>query len=403
MGDSIELSNENLFQTKLKSLGSQRLLKNYEAVRRTSLRLCDGLEVEDFVVQPTPEVSPPKWHLAHTTWFFEELILCKHVPDYRRYDEGFALLFNSYYKSLGKHWLQGERGQLSRPSVRGVLAYRQYVDKAMSELILSWQMEPEVLNLIEVGLNHEQQHQELLLMDIKYILALNPSPPKLQIKESISIDRDIWLELPEGVYEIGHSGESFSYDNERPRHKSYIHRFSIRKNMISNKEYLEFIENGGYESSEYWLSDGWDWINDFSIKAPLYWKKINSQWCEYKLNGMELLDLNSPVRHISYYEAYAFAKWRGARLPSESEYELIFGEDKSDLWCWTHSAYQAYPGFRPMNGVLGEYNGKFMCNQQVLRGGSFATPDGHYRGSYRNFFRAHQRWMFSGIRIARDI
>ncbi|MFG1593684.1 ergothioneine biosynthesis protein EgtB [Halobacteriovorax sp. CON-3] len=380
-------------------------VEKYRLVREASLKICVGLKIEDFTVQSAPEVSPPKWHLAHTTWFFEEFILAKYSPGYEKFNDEYGLLFNSYYKSVGTHWKQEKRGLLSRPTVQEVLSYRNHVDTAMLTL-LETTMEPERIEfLLEVGLNHEQQHQELLLMDIKHILSSSPLTPVYSEKrvEAFSAGSLKWRHFKEGVYELGNSDSGFAYDNERPCHKKYINSFAIRESYISNGEYLEFINSGGYQSFQYWLSDGWDWINEEKICSPLYWRLIEGEWYEFTLHGLVPLDMYAPVTHVSLYEAQAFAKWSGQRLPTEFELELALGDKKLPLWCWTSSHYSPYPSYESYMGALGEYNSKFMCNQFVLRGGCFATPDEHYRNTYRNFYRAHQRWMFSGIRVAKDI
>lgn len=391
------------------SLSRDHLIEKYIAVRKHSLDICKPLSVEDYVVQPCPEVSPPKWHLAHMTWFFEELILVQNDQNYKRFNDGYRLLFNSYYKSAGEHWLQGHRGHLSRPSVEEVYHYREYVDDKVINYLRTSDPIPEVDFLLEVGLHHEQQHQELLLMDIKYILGMNPTFPSY-FKEDYQPSSEkarSWKNFEEGVYEIGHGGNSFAYDNEGPRHKSYLYTFEIREDIVSNGEYLQFMEDGGYEEPRHWLSEGWDWSNQKKVNSPLYWMKRDGQWFEYTLNGLVALDLNAPVAHLSYFEADAFANWTDRRLPTEMELEVYLNEleDKSagQLWTWSKSHYSPYPGFKTYKGMIGEYNGKFMCNQFVLRGGCLATPQGHYRHSYRNFYQPHHRWMFSGIRMARDL
>ena len=377
------------------------------------------------MVQPTADVSPVKWHLGHSSWFFEELLLVKCLSGYQRYDAGFAAVLNSYYKSAGDHWLQSERGNLSRPTVAQICDYRAHVDSHVVELL---QVEParaEILTILEIGLNHEQQHQELLLMDIKAIYAANPSLPAYR-DTALSPAQAVqgqWQDFEEGVFEIGHSSPQFSFDNERPRHKSYLGNFSLCDTLVSNGEYLAFLNAGGYEQSRHWLSMGWDWLTDNAIQHPLYWFEQDGQWFEFTLHGTAPLDLQAPLCHVSYFEANAYARWCACRLPTEQELELCLlrsgdvprpavGDiehpcstkaQAGQLWCWTQSQYSPYPGYQPYEGMLEEYNGKFMCNQFVLRGGCFATPPGHYRHSYRNFFQPHQRWMFSGVRLARDV
>lgn len=389
------------------SLSCSEIAAKYLEVRKHSTDICEPLALEDYVVQPCAEVSPPKWHLGHTTWFFEELILVQFAKNNKRWDEGYRVLFNSYYKSAGQHWLQGERGCLSRPTVDEVFRYRRQVDERITSFILEEELSDEALFLIEVGLNHEQQHQELLLMDIKYILAQNPSLPGYSTRQELKHDdkSSQWIHYDEGVYEFGdeRSEHRFTYDNERPHHKSYIHPFAMRDTLVSNGEYLEFIQAGGYERSDLWLSKGWDWVNQEKITKPLYWLNYEE---EFTLAGKKTLNIHGPVSHISYYEADAFARWCGQRLPTEFELEL-YGQDNlkdpGELWSWSRSHYSPYPGFQEFKGMIGEYNGKFMCNQFVLKGGCHATPTGHYRHTYRNFYEPHQRWMFSGIRLAKDL
>ena len=398
--------------------------RRYRSVRRYTKEICSRLEADDYIVQPTDEVSPPKWHLGHTTWFFEELILVRFLPEYKRFNEQFCLLFNSYYKSAGKHWLQGDRGMLSRPTVPEIQAYRDYVDKHIIEFLGRGELHVNVERLLEIGLHHEQQHQELLYMDIKFILGANPLLPvyidiPLPNSEEVRVN---WQTLNEGIYQIGHQENSFAYDNESPKHKTYIQSHSVCETTVTNGDFLAFINDEVYSAPKYWLSLGWDWVIANDIQCPLYWKKEGEDWYEFTLHGLRPLDLNAPVTHVSYFEADAFARWKGARLPTEQELEIYLSESKvksvseknnifhphisdtphSQVWCWTSSHYSPYPGYRPFEGMLEEYNGKFMCNQFVLRGGSIATPAGHYRHTYRNFFQPHQRWMFSGIRLAKD-
>lgn len=370
-----------------------RSFEKYLSIRNQTEKICKDLCLEDYIVQPSPEVSPPKWHLAHTTWFFEEFILAKD-KSYKRFNEKYAKLFNSYYKSMGEHWIQGNRGQLSRPTIQEILDYRQYVDKRMEKFVGN--------KLIDLGLHHEQQHQELLYMDIKYILGANPLVPKYFNKDRPKAKKNVdkWKKYSEGLYDIG-ADNGFCFDNETPKHKKYLYSFEINEGLVTNGQYLEFILDGGYKNPRLWLSDGFDWI---SKHHPLYWNKQGKKWFEFGLYGNHPLDLKAPVSHISLYEADAFARWKKARLPTEEELEIYFkGNKSSDLWCWSTSHYSPYPGFRPLEGNLGEYDGKFMCNQFVLRGGCRFTPKGHLRPTYRNFFRANQSWMFSGIKLARDL
>jgi ergothioneine biosynthesis protein EgtB len=400
----------------------ETLLKKFQSVRQMTLDICSHLENEDFVVQPSPEVSPPKWHLGHTSWFFEELILKPYKKNYTDYNATFGVLFNSYYKTLGEHTTQSDRGNLSRPTVSEIMHYRAHIDVQIAALFKQANIEIDALSLIETGIHHEQQHQELLYMDIKTILASNPLATKysdLPLKEAPK-PAQTWINFDEGIVEIGHDGDSFSYDNERPRHKHYLYPFSISQTLVTNGEFLAFIEDNGYTKAKYWLSQGWDWINLEKIRHPLYWVFENGLWSEYTLHGLAPLDMNKPLVHISYFEADAFANWKSLRLPTEQELEVFLTSSTTSeteqlyhpnnaqapsgqVWCWTRSQYLPYPRFKAFDGVLNEYNGKFMCNQFVLRGGCVATPNSHYRQSYRNFYLPQQRWMFSGIRLAKDI
>ncbi|MFA6235958.1 MAG: ergothioneine biosynthesis protein EgtB [Bacteriovorax sp.] len=390
--------------------------------RKQSLLLCESLEVEDFVVQPLPEVSPPKWHLAHTTWFLEELLLNKFQPPYKFHNESYRKLFNSYYKTLGEHWPQSNRGQLSRPTVLEIYKYRQTVEDEIINLAVLNRWNNEFHDMFELAVNHEEQHQELLLMDIKVILGSNPQLPayKQKLRPTVQSGKPEWKFFEEGVYQIGTSEKnSFHFDNESPRHKVYLQSFHICNKLITNGEYLNFINDGGYRNALLWKSIGHDWIRSNNIKKPYYWNKDLSAPAEYTLYGENDLDLNAPVSHISYFEADAFARWMGMRLPTEQEFEVasesmplvqrefIFhpsdcGAFNSQLWVWTQSQYSPYPGYRAYAGELNEYNGKFMCNQFVLKGGCIATPKRHYKRTYRNFFEPQQRWMFSGICLAKD-
>lgn len=400
-------------------------------VRNQTTEICARLETEDQVIQPIAFVSPPKWHMGHTTWFFEEMILVPFLTQYTRFNQQYKPLFNSYYKSAGEHWLQQNRGQLSRPTVSEILRYRAHVDCALVKLLKNNNIDLAVYSLLEIGLHHEQQHQELLLMDIKYILGSNPIFPvysDTQLIKAESVD-DKWLSFTKGIYQVGCSEDQFSYDNEKPRHSTYIHPFKICENTVTNGEFLEFIKSKGYSSPKYWLSMGWDWVNEHNIGQPLYWRMVDNVWYEFTLHGLQKLDINAPVTHVSYFEADAYANWKKARLPTEQEFEtyLTFTlkdtdvEQQNDIsgdnvfqpysadaktgqvWCWTKSHYSSYPGYQPYQGVLAEYNGKFMCNQFVLKSGCIATPKGHYRHTYRNFYAPQQRWMFSGIRLVKDI
>jgi ergothioneine biosynthesis protein EgtB len=403
-------------------------IARYQQIRQTTLDICSSIENEDFVVQPNAEVSPPKWHLGHTTWFFETVILKKFNPDYQWFNSAYNQLFNSYYKAAGSHTIQSERGYLSRPTVAEIMRYRTHVDTAISSLLVEITLSDELTTLLETGLHHEQQHQELLLMDIKTILASNllptqytsmplPSPPK---------PKNTWADIKGGLVEIGYpetqiNDGGFSYDNERPRHQYYLYPFSICQSLVTNGDFLAFMHDNGYSQAQYWLSQGWDWISQRKIQHPLYWVRVDGQWFEYTLHGLLPLEMHQPLVHISYFEADAFAKWKGCRLPTEQELEIYLyslvskstpevstyfhpndANAAEQVWCWTSSQYSAYPRFKAFDGLLNEYNGKFMCNQFVLRGGCVVTPNHHYRNSYRNFYLPHQRWMFSGIRLAKD-
>jgi len=380
------------------------LLQKYNAVRSHSISICAPLEKEDYVVQPIVDVSPPKWHLGHTTWFFETLILIPFMDQYQPYNPDYQYVFNSYYETLGARVIRTDRGNLSRPTVDEVFKYRKYVDEAM-QVFLDTDIPEEAGVILELGFNHEQQHQELLWYDIKYILGNNPLFPKYadqNIEQHLGVQAAEWVELEEGIYEIGHRGDGFCFDNELSRHRVYIHQASIASGLVTNSEYLEFIADGGYENFRYWHAEAWDWVKTNQIHAPAYWHKIDGQWYRYGLSGLSLLRPADPVSHVSYYEAAAFAQWKGCRLPTEFEWEAASHKfNWGQLWEWTESAYLPYPGYSKAEGPTGEYNGKFMVNQKVLRGASIATPAQHSRFTYRNFFHPHLKWMFSGIRLAK--
>lgn len=364
------------------------------------------LGVEDHLVQPIDDVSPPKWHLGHTTWFFETMVLKKFQPDYQLFDERFPYYFNSYYESLGNRIDRSERGNLIRPSLEEVHHYRRSVDEALLSLPDDI-IQGELARLLELGLNHEQQHQELFLTDFKYILASLPMRPAYQSNFSegqLWPDKLNWCALDGGIAEIGRSGEQFHYDNEAPRHKIYLEDFALADRPVLNAEWLEFIKDGGYENVTLWHSDGWQWRQQHQVKAPLYWQQENGNWTRFTLAGQQAIQPRQAVAHISFYEASAFAKWKGLRLPTEGEWEVAQKYfDWGERWEWTESAYLPYPGFQPLAGSAGEYNGKFMVNQMVLRGSSIATPSGHARPSYRNFFHPPKRWQFTGLRLAKSI
>ena len=383
---------------------SPQLLEKYFLVRRYSEALCAPLATEDHVAQPMTDVSPPKWHLAHTSWFFEEFVLAPFVDTYRVFHEKYRYLFNSYYESVGPRHNRPRRGSATRPTVGEIYTYREAVDRSMRALLTSHNLHEGLRERVILGLHHEEQHQELLVTDIKYILGTQPLKPPYgtTIRENLSPPaEDRWVEIPAGTYEIGCAGNGFCFDNEKPRHKVYIEDARIRTTLVCNGEFTAFIADGGYRDFRHWLSDGWAWVQENRIKAPLYWNEENGEWQGYTLAGITPLDPEAPVMHVSYYEAAAFASWRSLRLPSEQEWEIGQASfSPGQRWEWTQSAYLPYPGYRPPEGVIGEYNGKFMSSQMVLRGPSVATPPGHGRPTYRNFFYPHQRWQFTGIRLA---
>ena len=380
------------------------LLDRYRAVRKASEEICRPLQKEDYVVQPIVDVSPPKWHLGHTTWFWEAFLLIPHYPGYDACNPDYNFVFNSYYETIGARVVRTDRGNLSRPSVDEIYSYRKYVDAAMEKLISAGPGQ-HIVEIIVLGLNHEQQHQELLLTDIKYILGHNPLFPAYSPQDHTAAvsfpDEKTFLAVPAGLYEIGYEGEGFCFDNEQARHKVYLDEFRISNSLVTNEEWLAFMEDGGYRTFVWWHAEGWDWVKNNSVAAPLYWHPVNGQWHQYTLSGLQPLDGRQPVCHISYYEAVAYAAWKGARLPTEQEWEVASERfDWGRRWEWTESAYLPYPGFKKAAGAIGEYNGKFMVNQMVLRGASVATPPGHSRKTYRNFFQPHLRWQFTGIRLA---
>ncbi|MBA3693252.1 MAG: ergothioneine biosynthesis protein EgtB [Acidobacteria bacterium] len=383
----------------------QELEALYTYIRNYTEEICEPLETEDYIPQPIVDVSPAKWNVAHTTWFFEEMILKKFAPDYREFDKQFGYLFNSYYNSIGERTLRDHRGDLSRPTVKRVFEYRKYVDEKMREF-LKQDLSEEVRELLVLGFNHEQQHQELLITDLKYTFSVNPTFPVYKegfaLVETGEIEPNGFAEIEGGIYEIGFQGEGFHFDNELGRHKVYFDDFKISKNLITNGEFLEFIEDGGYENHLLWHAEGLDWVRQNEISSPLYWHKIDGEWFQFTLGGLRKLRPENAVCHVSFYEAAAFAEWKKMRLPTEFEWEVA--SDRFDWglrWEWTGSAYLPYPNFKKPAGALGEYNGKFMINQMVLRGASVATPPNHSRKTYRNFFHPPLRWQFTGIRLAK--
>ncbi len=415
-------------QVTAENITKNTFLERFLRVREQSNRLCEPLETEDYVAQPITDVSPPKWHLAHTTWFFENFILVPYARNYKVFHSEYCFLFNSYYVSVGARWMRAERGYLTRPTVKDIYAYRAHVDEAMVRFF-EQEVSNEVLEVFELGLQHEQQHQELLLYDIKYILGQNPLFPQYDSNNRFVAEqtpKPRWLPMNEGIYEIGYQGEGFHFDNEKGIHKVFLEAFEVASHTVTIGDYLEFVKSGGYEETTLWLSEGWDWLKTNDVQSPLYWLKQDGGWFYYTLHGLHPLDLNEPVSHVSFYEADAYARWRGLRLPTEFEWEVTserYGNDSGNfvengdyrpiataasdffgnLWEWTSSAYRPYPRYAPPAGAIGEYNGKFMINQMVLKGGSYATPANHIRKTYRNFFHPHLQWLFSGIRLARYI
>lgn len=392
------------------------------ATRKLTLELARPLSDADATVQPFPDASPAKWHLAHTSWFFETFVLRDHAPWYRPFDERYSYLFNSYYDAEGPRHARPRRGMLSRPSLEDVLAYRSHVDEAMDRALADFPTA--ALELVELGINHEQQHEELFLTDILATFAENPLEPaygELSKPACFATEPLSWIRGREGIVEIGAPPDGFAFDAERPRHREFLAGHAIANRLVTNREWDEFIDDGGYSTPALWMSEGWDWVQREGTKVPLYWR---SDQTEFTLGGPREIDSAAPVGHLSYYEADAFARWAGARLPTEAEWEdfavsadpmignqldragpaiprpggAVFG----DVWQWTKSAFSSYPGFSTAKGAVGEYNGKFMCGQFVLKGASCATPRGHSRASYRNFFPPNARWQFTGVRLARD-
>ncbi|GAA0832533.1 ergothioneine biosynthesis protein EgtB [Marinomonas arenicola] len=384
------------------------LLAHYQTTRERTESLCAPLNTEDYIPQAADFTSPPKWHLAHTTWFFEEMILTKYMADYVVFDAHFGFLFNSYYHSVGERAVRAQRGLMTRPTVDQVYQYRHYVDENIQGL-LKGEASEEVKELVKLGIHHEQQHQELLLTDLKYTLSLNPMYPVYQKDSNLVAGHndsqaasESWIAIQEGVYEVGYAGDDFCFDNEQGRHKVYVQDFEISASLVTNGEYIEFIEAGGYDTFSYWFDEGWAWRCKHQINSPLYWTKIEGQWHYYTLAGLKPLDRDALLSHVSYYEASAFASWKKMRLATEFEWEVASSQFAwGQRWEWTSSAYQPYPKFSVSDGAVGEYNGKFMVNQMVLRGASVATSEGHSRATYRNFFHPHFQWQYSGIRLVK--
>ena len=380
---------------------------SYIAIRSETERICAPLKVEDYIPQPAAFVSPPKWHLGHTSWFFETFLLTDFRKGYKPFNPHFGYLFNSYYNTLGDRTQRDQRGAMSRPVLAEVMGYRAHVDKAMLDLLSSADLlnNKGFMHLLAIGLNHEQQHQELLWTDLKYILGNNPLFPVYSEGvglESTITPSDGWVSIDAGIYEIGHDGVGFGYDNEFRRHKVYLQPYAVQNGLVSNEDFLEFIMDDGYARHELWLDEGWAWIQGNEVRSPLHWHWMDGQWMEYGLGGLHPVNPHQAVCHVSHYEAAAFAEWKGLRLPTEAEWEVASDHFQwGERWEHTNSAYLAYPGFRRPDGVVGEYNGKFMMHQMVLRGASKATPAGHSRKTYRNFFYPNMQWQFSGVRMAK--
>jgi ergothioneine biosynthesis protein EgtB len=422
--------------TPMTTVDTDTLSKRFRTARRFTEELAEPLSEEDCTIQSMPDVSPTRWHLAHTTWFFETFLLSQ-TPGYPAFDTSYAYLFNSYYNTVGKQFPRSQRGLITRPGLADVLKYRRHVDAQMMDLLASHDGQDERLTEITViGIQHEQQHQELILTDIKHVLSRSPLRPTYRRGTFAGGDDAVspkWNSYDGGIYWIGHEGDDFCFDNELPRHRAFLESFDIASQLVTCGDYLQFIEDGGYDRSELWLSLGWDTVRQHEWESPLYWYKDNGQWFEFTLAGPVSIDPDRPVCHVSYFEADAFARWAGARLPTEAEWEVASsdvpiegnfvdqlwaldrvihpGQEDPDLdpvasmfgnvWQWTASPYTPYPGYQAPSGALGEYNGKFMCNQYVLRGGSCATSSSHIRSTYRNFFPPEARWQFTGIRLCR--
>jgi ergothioneine biosynthesis protein EgtB len=411
------------------------LLDRFLHIRRTTESLAQPLTAEDCALQSMPDASPVKWHLAHTSWFFETFVLERFQNDFAPFDPAFRVLFNSYYNAVGDKHPRPERGLISRPDLSTVLGYRAHVTEAIAHLLSSRNARQEAVELIELGCHHEEQHQELILTDLKHLLSKNPLQPAYQKRwplTSVSPRRAAWVPCPGGLVEIGHAEGGFAFDNESPRHKVLLEPYEIAASPVTHGEFARFIDDGGYRRPELWLSLGWDWVQANRVESPMYWRREAGQWRTFTLHGAVDIDHHTPICHVNYFEADAYARWCGARLPTEAEWEraamglpvegnflesgmlhplaptddVVPGRPSQmfgDVWEWTASAYLPYPGFRAAGGAVGEYNGKFMCNQYVLRGGSCATPAAHIRKTYRNFFPPDARWQFSGVRLARDL
>jgi ergothioneine biosynthesis protein EgtB len=425
----------------------EALIEYYQSVRSFTEKMCDPMVTEDYVIQSMPDVSPTKWHLAHTTWFFETFVLGNNYPNYEPLNKQYNYLFNSYYNAVGEQFCRPRRGQISRPTVAEVYEYRHYVDEKMIDLIVRLGRDGGLESLIDtivLGVNHEQQHQELMATDIKHVLSMNPLRPTLYERPAdpkpVGVPKLEWLRYEEGLYDIGWDPSRFSFDNEGPEHKEYVNAFEVGSRLVTNGEFLEFMNDGGYQRPDVWLSLGWSEVQENSLKEhdwekfdkPLYWFKSDDGWMQYTLAGPRPVNPDEPVLHVSFFEADAYARWAGARLATEAEWEIASADADidggtysdslrfhprplpldapsgrlhqmfGDVWEWTNSAYTAYPGFKVAEGAIGEYNGKFMANQIILRGGSAATPQNHIRPTYRNFFPANSKWQFMGFRLTRD-
>lgn len=412
-------------------------IERYQNIRSFTEQLCEPLATEDYVIQSMPDVSPTKWHLAHVSWFFETFLLFPAISEYRSLHPQYAYLFNSYYNTIGERHCRPNRGLISRPTVKETYQYRKYVDEHVLDLLekIDEQRLMGLAFIITLGFHHEQQHQELILTDIKHVFSCNPLYSTYKKRPPVnasSIPPMEWVAFPEGIYWIGHEGEGFAFDNEGPRHREFVQPFQLASRLVTNGEYLKFIEDGGYQNPLLWLSEGWATVRAEEWQAPLYWERRDGRWWTMTLSGLREVDMAEPVCHVSYYEADAYARWAGARLPTEAEWEVAardvpiegnfvenglyhpaplnasstggkLAQMYGDVWEWTQSSYSPYPRFRPGPGAIGEYNGKFMCNQYVLRGGSCATSRSHIRPTYRNFFPANAQWQFMGIRLAREV
>ncbi|HKK46761.1 MAG TPA: ergothioneine biosynthesis protein EgtB [Balneolaceae bacterium] len=413
----------------------EQLAKRFKEIRNFSEFLAEPLEIEDYVIQAMQNTSPTKWHLAHVSWFYETFVLEKANPNFESLHPQYSYIFNSYYLQTGEPHTRSKRGLLSRPTVQQVYDYRKYVNEQILNFIEQANEKDlaEFGPVIEIGNHHEQQHQELMITDFKYMFAQNPLAPvyrELDLSGGSEPDALNWIPFKEGIYKIGNKGNEYTYDNEHPRHRKFLESFELADRLITNGEFMEFMEDDGYNRSELWLDDGWATVNEHDWDSPLYWQSRDGGWYYYTLGGLKKVNPHEPVTHLSYYEADAFARWAGARLPYEAEWEVAAGDkpykgnfveqqryhprplEKSgnglkqmfgDVWEWTQSAYEPYPGYKPLPGALGEYNGKFMCSQYVLRGGSCATSETHIRKTYRNFFYPDARWQYNGIRLARTV